>query len=152
MKIIKLLLISLIVLSCSKDDDEPDLITAKEYGVYVINKNLETEYSYRFYNFHTGETFHEGVTNNNHVYFNVTAKELESNYLLVDVKFENPNDVTVYVIVKNSEGGYLNIEDSPDATTIFELNPVNFYNGYFSEGILWFDDNLYRWLYNFSNN
>ena len=116
MKIIKLLLLSLIVLSCSKDD-EANSLAATEYGVYVKNS---AEFNYRFYNFHTGETYHEGITKGG-VMFPVTSKEKSNSHVIGHISSTNGDLIEVFGISKNGSF-YYNDKDNPNATNIKELN------------------------------
>jgi len=153
-KTIKLLLIAFIMLSCGEDDPEPNFINAITYGleVRIPTANISTEYKYRFYSSGTGETFHEGITSNGSIKFNVTPKEIEAFDLLVDIEVQDFEGVEAYVIVKNNIGQYLNIYDSPNATTIFELNPISFEDGGLRYGYIYFSAHVDKWLSRFSNN
>ena len=118
MKIIKLLLISLIVLSCSNDNDEPNYLAATEYGIYV--KGIDSEYDYEFYNFNSGEIYHEGTTNDSFLYFDVTSKERSNTHIIAVVSCIDPN-IEVFSVIRNGDF-YLNDKDNPSSTSVYELN------------------------------
>ena len=119
MKIIKLLLLSLIVLSCSKEDEvEPDYYIPTEYGVYV--KGLISEYDYKFYNYNTGEIYHEGTTSESFILFNVTSKEKSNTHIVSEIHLRHKN-TKVFALIKNGDF-FLNYKNNPEAINIYELN------------------------------
>jgi len=119
MKTIKLLLLSLVVLCCSKDDEPITTMAATEYGVYVKGA---TEVSYRFYDYHTGETYHEGITSNSRIMFPVTSKEKPTGSVLGNISSTTTDEIIqVFAVIKSGDF-YLNSEDNPNATSIWELN------------------------------
>ena len=161
MKKLLLLLLCVFVLSCSENKEteaetEVQPIVAIQYGINIktVSGNFAFgEYKYRFYQYHNGETYHEGVTSGS-LFFKVTSKEIEAGDLLVDIeKVEgNSEHFNVYVVVRNSDGAFLNIEDNPEAASLFELNPVVLADGIFKEGIIRFKGYDDEWLKRFNNN
>ena len=146
MKKLLLLLLCVFVLSCSENKEteaetEVQPIAATEYGIYV--KNIDSEYSYRFYNYNTGETYREGVTSNSILLFPVTSKERENTHIVVDV-FNDDENIEYFAIIKNGNL-YLNNKDNPDATKITELNPFfDLDNGNY-QGTIPIDDRPFTW-------
>ena len=151
MKTIKLFLIAIVALSCGEDEVEPQYVAATEYGIYV--NNLDSEYSYRFYNFNTGETYRQGVAVNSWLLFSVTSKERENSHVVVEV-FSNDESIEYFAIIKNGNL-YLNDKDNPYATKISELNPfVNLDNGNYEGLVPVGDIPIRNWIdsANYSNN
>lgn len=118
---------AMLLMSCSKDDG-PATMEAKEYGIYVVsNIDSPIEFNYKFYDYGTGEVYHQGITttSNGTVLFPVTDKEKPNGSVVVDIIVDNPTQIDAFYISKNGNY-YLNGEDNPNATSIFEMNDVRY--------------------------
>ncbi len=129
----KLLLITSLILfiSCSKDDNNEDdeMIIAEEYGMIV--RAPSADYSYKFLAEPSGEIITQGERNGEQIiFFPVGQKEITAEYLHFKLEVQNGSldDFKVFLIARKDDL-YLNYEDSPTATSVFEMNNTKENNG-----------------------
>jgi len=124
------LFLTFIFIGCSSDDDNPRLIQAEKYGIIVRSlSNQEIDFSYTFKEYNSGEIYHQGATTTpNSIYFPVTEKETSvSLNVLVEIRVDQENvDSIISYTISKSNNLYYNDRNNRNATTVFELNPIDY--------------------------
>lgn len=117
-----LLLISIVIIASCSEDDNNEMITAEEYGVFIDGPDVD--YNYKFYAEPNGEILKDGQRNGEqNILFDVSENEIKAENLHFELEpiDGSVDEIEAFLIARKNDL-YLNNEDNPNATDVFEMN------------------------------